>query len=30
LKQLDKKYPNASGAIKDRAAMAKQRFGCPA
>jgi tol-pal system protein YbgF len=30
LKQLDKKYPDASGTIKDRAARAKQRFGCPA
>ena len=30
LKQLDKKYPDASGTIKDRATRAKQRFGCPA
>ncbi|HVJ34181.1 MAG TPA: tol-pal system protein YbgF [Terriglobia bacterium] len=30
LKQLDKKFPDASGTIKDRAARAKQRFGCPA
>ncbi|MDY0883377.1 tol-pal system protein YbgF [Dongia soli] len=28
LKQLDKKFPDASGAIKDRASRAKQRFGC--
>ncbi len=30
LKQLDKKFPDASGTIKDRANRAKQRFGCPA
>lgn len=30
LKQLEKKFPDASGTIKDRAARAKQRFGCPA
>jgi tol-pal system protein YbgF len=30
LKQLDKKFPDASSAIKDRANRAKQRFGCPA
>ncbi|HVJ42513.1 MAG TPA: tol-pal system protein YbgF [Dongiaceae bacterium] len=30
LKQLDKKFPDASGTIKDRSARAKQRFGCPA
>ncbi len=28
LKQLDKKYPDATEAIKDRSARAKQRFGC--
>ncbi|MET1025580.1 MAG: tol-pal system protein YbgF [Dongiaceae bacterium] len=28
LKQLDKKFPDASSAIKDRTSRAKQRFGC--
>ena len=29
-RQLGKQFPAASGAIKDRAARAKQRYGCPA
>ncbi len=29
-RQLAKQFPDASGAIKDRAARAKQRYGCPA
>jgi tol-pal system protein YbgF len=29
-RQLAKEYPNASASIKDRAARAQQRYGCPA
>jgi TolA-binding protein len=29
-RQLGKQFPDASSAIKDRTARAKQRFGCPA